>query len=381
MGARLRSWWQIIKQHRIAILVVAIIMVIAIALILIGYLFDWTGFNVYTVAVKSNATSGTALPTNITVYLPSKTLYDWMQLLFIPVVLAIAGFWFNHRERKAAELRAEIEQNAAERRATAEREIEQQRAKTERDIAEDNQREAALQAYINEMSELLLHENLRKSMPEDEVRKIARVRTLTVLPRLDSKRKRNVILFLYESGLIIKDNRIIDLGGADLKEADLSGSRLVGVSLVSANLGGANLRKAYLREADLRGADLFKANLRFAYLGEALMIKVNLKEADLQAVNLGAADLSGANMMGVSIRGAYLNKANLGGVTLIGADLRITNLIEAEMGGVSLDGANLLGAYLDGTNLTGVTGITDKELEKQAKSLEGATMPDGSIHE
>ena len=40
--------------------------------------------------------------------------------------------------------------------------IEQQRAKAEREIAEDNQREAALQAYINEMSELLLHENLRK---------------------------------------------------------------------------------------------------------------------------------------------------------------------------------------------------------------------------
>jgi hypothetical protein len=64
-----------------------------------GYQFNWgwTGFN------GSNKSG--------------KTLRDWMQLLFIPVVLAVAGFWFNHRERKAAELRAE-----------AEREIEQQRA-------------------------------------------------------------------------------------------------------------------------------------------------------------------------------------------------------------------------------------------------------------
>src|SRR5215469_16784321 len=81
-----------------------------------------------------------------------------MQLLFIPVVLAVAGFWFNHRERKAAELRAE-----------AEREIERQHAKTESDIAEDNQREAALQEYIGKMSELLLHEKLRESKSEDEV--------------------------------------------------------------------------------------------------------------------------------------------------------------------------------------------------------------------
>src|SRR5258708_5165957 len=141
--------------------------------------WDWTGFN-------GNIKSG-------------KTLWDWMQLLFIPVVLAVAGFWFNHRERKAAEKRADNERKAAERRAEAEQEIEQQRAKSARDIAEGNQQEAALQEYINKMSELLLHENLRKSKPEEEVRKIARVRTLTVLPRLNGDRKRSVLEFLYEA--------------------------------------------------------------------------------------------------------------------------------------------------------------------------------------
>src|SRR5260221_8343698 len=103
------------------------LIVVLIALIIIGYRFDWTGFNGHNKSGKS--------------------LWDWMQLLFIPVVLAVAGFWFNHRERKAAELRAE-----------AEREIERQRAKTESDIAEDNQREEALKEYIDKMSELLLHE-------------------------------------------------------------------------------------------------------------------------------------------------------------------------------------------------------------------------------
>ena len=60
-----------------------------------------------------------------------------MQLLFIPVVLAVAGFWFNHRERKAAELRAENERKTAELHAEADREI-----------SLDNQREAALKEYI-----------------------------------------------------------------------------------------------------------------------------------------------------------------------------------------------------------------------------------------
>ena len=45
MGARLRSWWQQIKQHWVAILVVAIVLVVVIASIFVGYRFDWTGFN------------------------------------------------------------------------------------------------------------------------------------------------------------------------------------------------------------------------------------------------------------------------------------------------------------------------------------------------
>src|SRR6266516_7842110 len=36
--------------------------------------------------------------------LRGKTLWDWLQLLIIPVVLAVAGFWFNHSERKAPAL-------------------------------------------------------------------------------------------------------------------------------------------------------------------------------------------------------------------------------------------------------------------------------------
>src|SRR3989441_8752860 len=135
MEARPRSWWQTIRRLLAVVgIIVACVLGIALIVGIIGeYLFhwNWTGFN-------GNNKSG-------------NTLWDWMQLLFIPVVLAVAGFWFNHRERKAAELRAENERKAAELRAEAEREIERQRAEAEREIAEDNQQEAAMQAYINEM--------------------------------------------------------------------------------------------------------------------------------------------------------------------------------------------------------------------------------------
>src|SRR5260370_16288603 len=84
------------------------------------------------------------------------------------------------------------EQRATEQRAQSERDAAEKRAQTERDIALDNQRETALQSYIDKLSELLLHEKLRESKPEDEVRKIGRVRTLTVLPRLDNERKKRM---------------------------------------------------------------------------------------------------------------------------------------------------------------------------------------------
>ena len=61
--------------------------------------------------------------------------------------------------------------------------------------------------------------------------------------------------------------------------------------------------------------------------------------------------------------------------TLEGADLEATNLRK-----FNLTDANLSGADLTQANLTGAEGITIEELEKQAKSLKGATMPDGSTH-
>ncbi len=312
MVARVRLRWKKIKAHPIITLLIPFLVALFLTIIIGGYRFNW---------------SWTGFAGDKETY---KTLYDWMQLLFIPVVLAVAGFWFNHRERQAAELRAENERKAAELRSAAEREIEHQRAKAERDIAEDNQQEAAMQEYISKMSELLLHENLRNSKPEEEVRKIARVRTLTVLPRLDGDRKRSVLQFLHESGLISKDQTIVDLSDADLSKTNFS----------HANLRGADLRGAILRGATLGGA--------------------NLCEANLSNTDLWGVDFNG-------ILGGFEDLSTIGGAKIL--------VFDSYDGGIkaNLRGANLSEAILYGSNVT-------KEQLEQAKSLKGATMPDGSIH-
>jgi len=124
MRTRHNSWWQQIKQHRVTILVVAIILGIAITLIMVGYRFDWTGFN-------GNNQSG-------------KTLWDWMQLILIPAVLTLGAFLFNRAERSS-----------------------------EQAAVLYNQRATALQTYLDRMSELLLEKNLRTSQADDEVRTVA----------------------------------------------------------------------------------------------------------------------------------------------------------------------------------------------------------------
>jgi uncharacterized protein YjbI with pentapeptide repeats/uncharacterized membrane protein len=417
MVARFRSWWQQIKTHPMVSVLIAFVIALVVLVILGGYLFhwDWAGFN-------GNIKSG-------------KTLWDWLQLLFIPVVLVIAGFWFNHRERKAAELRAENERKAAELRTEAEREIEQQRAKTERDIALDNQREVALQSYIDKLSELLLEKQLRESKPEDEVRKIGRVRTLTVLPRLDDERKKSVLQFLNESGLIVRHKIIIDLNGVFLRGANLSrvdlrltnlrgailsDADLRGADLSSANLKGADLRGANLNEANLGNADLSRADLRETNLSEAYLLSdmpepdlpdvnfsganlkgadlkgaglsgddlsyANLKGADLSGAGLGGANLSGANLLEANLSSAHLSTANLNSADLSGANLSFANLSEADLGGdiseddwlEGMSAANLSRTNLSGANLSRAK-VATEQLD-QAKSLTGATMPDGSIH-
>lgn len=186
-------------------------------------------------------------------------------------MLTLGAIWFTSRQNHDREIARDQYQN-------------------DRNISFDNQHEAGLQAYIDNMSELLLEKKLRYSQSKDEVRNIARVRTVTTLSRLDSERKGRVLHFLYESELIMKGNKIVDLSyadlsnanlvqfdksGADLSGTDLSGANLSGAKLIGTNLSGANLSRANLQGANLSGADLSRANLQGAKYNTKMMQWMN----------------------------------------------------------------------------------------------------------
>ncbi len=202
-----------------------------------------------------------------------KTLWEWMNLLIIPLGLVVVGIVFNVFDTIRQE---QVEANRAQ--------------------------ENALQTYFDRMSDLLVANGLRKSNPEDEIRDVARAQTLTVLRRLDRERKGVVIGFLSEAELITPG--IIDLAEADLIGANLSRADLSRAKLREAKLREADLSGAWLWEANLSGADLSWANLEGAYPEKA-----DLSRANLSRANLSRAKLEGANLTGANLEGANLEKA------------------------------------------------------------------------
>src|SRR5215217_3515863 len=190
-----------------------------------------------------------------------KTVWDWLPIvgaLLVPLVIALGTGWIT---RQLANLENQRAQQAQK--------VEDQRAEAERELAEQRAQDEALQAYLNQMSGLLLEKDLRSSEEDSEVRTLARARTLTVLERLDRKRKPAVIGFLIEAELIQRVEGTepnINLGGADLSEANLGSS---------ADLSGANLQMANLSGANLNATNLSGANLRYANLSEAILLMAN----------------------------------------------------------------------------------------------------------
>jgi uncharacterized protein YjbI with pentapeptide repeats len=208
-------------------------------------------------------------------------------------------------------------------------------AKARVEVADDRQNQAALEAYLDRMTELLLEKGLQESRKDDQVRTIARTRTLAVLQSLDGGRKGQVVRFLYESGLIGSKTAIVSLSGADLGGVDLYKASLSGADLSKANLSGADLRWAFLSGANLSGANLSGADMTWINLNRANLAKATLSEANLTKATLSEANLNSAILReiplpdGTIIRGADLTQADLSWADLTRAEITDEQLAQA----------------------------------------------------
>jgi uncharacterized protein YjbI with pentapeptide repeats len=329
-------------------------------------------------------------------FVAKKSLWDFLDLLIVPLALAIIGFGFT-AQQQARQAQIEAQRNM---RAQA---VEAQRAQNE-----------ALQAYLDQMNDLMLERGLLGSEEGDTAFTLAQARTTTGISQFDGQHNQAVTRFLSDSGLLREPPLLAktNLEDTELPKAVLRGANLSGTQLNRANLAEAVLIGADFSAtekvgqdinhilADLTRADLRRAALQEADLAECTLGKVTLTKATLQGADLRSASLQDANLAEAALQHADLSSAenipNLQDAPLRFLKKEATNLTDADLSHAALQHANLSNAVLQNANLTNAdltnanltdaylsdadlseaTGWTMEQL-RAARSLEGATMPDG----
>lgn len=115
------------------------------------------------------------------------TFWDWLSLLITPVTLAVISVLFS------------IQQNQKNLLAS-----------------EHQQQDSALTACMEQLTRLLLEQDLKSAPQGSPVRDVARAHALTALRRVDAPRRAALVHFLNEAGLLDKDAPLVDLSGVEL---------------------------------------------------------------------------------------------------------------------------------------------------------------------
>lgn len=342
-------------ESRVLAVIVAVVFVgvLIFTVIVFSKQCDWTGFTQCTYPAQTAVTIR-----------PAKTLWDWLGLLIVPVVVVATGALLTHAQ-KAREGR-----------------LAERKEEGERDLARDQQREDALQNYFDRLTDLLVAGKLQhiKDDPpagsdgENALRVNLGIcsRTLAVLRRLDGDRKGYLVQFLSDLRLIEVEEHVLCLTGADLRKAALSHH----------SLWRCRLEKADLEDADLSAANLDQAVLTRANLRGAKLIDVSLNRTDLQKANLSGQKLNNLKFKGCFADELILTCATIDNVEFIPWDApekpdeKRCSLVAANFDGailrnVSFSRCNLHSATFRKAHLSNVSfngsDVTDLDLSESTQ--------------
>ena len=276
-----------------AVIALAILTVVGIVAVAYRGKWSWTGFV---------GTRSTKPPER-------KTLWNWLELLIVPLALAGIGLSVNARDNRQQRQRADADQALAATLAARTRST----------------------PISHRCPSCCAETGSSGRPPGSEVAVLARTLTLTALRRLDGARKGEVVRFLAEARLVRSPRPIIDLRDADLTHVALRDARLDNVSAANADIRAADFSGAQLEDASFAGADLRRA--RF--------VASDLRRSDFSRGDLRGADFPDAWIFSVSFAKSCLTGTNFRGATL-GADAS-RNII----GGELTNFAGALGHHVD----------------------------------
>jgi uncharacterized protein YjbI with pentapeptide repeats len=136
------------------------------------------------------------------------------------------------------------------------------------------------ESYIDDISTLLLKKSFNRS--DDKYLLYIRVKTLATLRHVDATRKRDIILFLYESRLLRTDvpkTQRLDLAGADLSDTQFIGSLPSPLVLNYLYLSGVKATNIVFHWCQLRNA-VFD----YSSMPNIKLIKVSITNASFRQV-------------------------------------------------------------------------------------------------
>ena len=283
------------KKITIPLLVIALCSVIFL-LFYIGYYTttcswdNWTGFGSYTKPHKD--------------YVRGKTLWDWLQLLIIPLILTGGIWWLNKRQEQS-----KIDLN-----------LKQEESKQK--LESNNRKQNTLENYFDKMSELILKDGSLKN--NENAQTIARARTLLVMRELDGNRKAQALQFLRDSKLIRKPPTI-----------DLQFVVLDGVNFERARLDDCQIKNAYFKKATFHEASLEDSNVEGCDFTDSKFTKAVLKNTIFNNAILKGAVFDGADLKGAKFEDAQqIEKADFSKAKNIPSELaaKLNNTSDKEEG-------------------------------------------------
>lgn len=302
------------KQNWLLIIILILFLIAVLTLMFQRFILgwsqwaNWTGFGDYIGSIpKENR---------------EKTLWDWMDLLIIPLALALIALIYK-----------KITHDTDQR-------LKNERLKNEKDIALDQWRENTIRAYFDEIINLLTNYNDKyRDKTDDNNNPIfdryllfsIRMKTITTLRILDGDKKGLLLQFLYEAKLLDNNEHSVDLREADfsganlrninlenakLEEINFENADLFNTKLINSNLRKANLQNTNLIQAKLDSAIFSDAKLEYADLANTHLYETNFERANLYRTNFENAIMISANFTAAEVHDSDLTKAKITTITL-----------------------------------------------------------------
>lgn len=211
---------------------------------------------------------------------PAKTLFDWLDLLIIPLSIGLLGWLYKEAEK----------------------------SKTQRS-EEERSRNESLNSFFNIITDLLQKNDLSGS-PSNQTKAMAKTRINMTLSQLDGGRKGQLLQFLYESDLIDVSPKLKLLG------ANFNDSILDQIVLGSSEIRGAFFKNALIKNANLNGIILNSCNLENVDLSGSLVDNsdfayTNLKNSKMKNMDLTTVNFEGVDLTNADLRGSTIKQTQL----------------------------------------------------------------------